>query len=70
MIVGLAKNAQIPGCSGNKKCTTILGHLTMTDFNGKRIWSKNYGNPSGGIHQFAGLTKGDPAMVINECWGI
>lgn len=29
-----------------------------------------YGNYPGGVNQFKGISKGDPSMVIDECWGM
>lgn len=48
MIISLARS-MIPGCSGNI-CHALNGRLTMTDNNGNQMWTKDHGNPSGGLH--------------------
>lgn len=40
------------------------------DKDGKKVWWKHYGNYPGGKNQYTGLGVGDPALIIDECWGI
>jgi hypothetical protein len=48
----------------------IDGSVTLLDLDGEEVWSKNYGNPPGGVNEFAGLDGGNPALIFDECWGI
>ena len=44
--------------------------ISKISLNGECIWSKTYGNPSGGQYIFSGLDSGDPTLIYDECWGI
>ena len=48
----------------------IDGSVTMLDLDGSVLWTKHYGNPSGGIQEFAGLDGGNPELIFDECWGL
>ena len=37
---------------------------------GARVWTKTYGNPTGGKHQFAALADGGGDNIFEECWPI
>ena len=57
--------------SGHKSIDKgIDGSVTMLDMDGEILWNKNYGNPVGGIHEYAGLDGGNPKLIFDECWGI
>jgi hypothetical protein len=48
----------------------IDGSVTKIDLDGNILWGKTYGNPEGGITEFAGLDAGNPTLIFDECWGI
>ena len=57
--------------SGHKSIDQgIDGSVTMLDLGGEILWNKNYGNPVGGINEYAGLDEGNPKLIFDECWGI
>ena len=37
---------------------------------GEILWGQSYGNPLGGVQEFAGLGAGNPQLIFDECWGI
>ena len=49
---------------------TLDGQLTRIDLEGEQIWAKTFGNPAGGVGPFAGLDRGDPQLIFDECWGL
>jgi hypothetical protein len=69
ILIGLKFYPISKGCHGDG-CSSILGHLIKLDSSFKIEWTKDHGNYRGGINQFAGLEKGEPALINNECWGI
>ena len=48
----------------------IDGSVTKIDIEGNIIWRNTYGNPEGGIKEFAGLDAGNPKLIFDECWGL
>jgi hypothetical protein len=44
-------------------------HIVKYDIDFKEIWKGNYGDFPGGSNQYTGM-KSDPALVIDECWGV
>ena len=48
----------------------IDASISKVSLEGKILWSKSYGNPSGGKSIFSGLTSGNPKLIYDECWGI
>ena len=61
---GIAVTGHFYGSQG------IDGSVTMLDLDGERLWHRTYGNPAGGVHEFAGLDEGSPALIFDECWGV
>ena len=48
----------------------IDASISKVSLEGKILWSKSYGNPSGGKSIFSDLTSGNPTLIYDECWGI
>jgi outer membrane protein assembly factor BamB len=48
----------------------IDGSVTKLDATGAKQWGKTYGDPAGGMKEFAGLSGGNPKLIFDECWGI
>jgi len=49
---------------------TLDGYLTKVTVDGTIAWTKAFGDPVGGVGQFAGLGTGNPKLIYDECWGI
>jgi outer membrane protein assembly factor BamB len=50
---------------------TIDGFLTRLNANdGTTVWDKTFGDPAGGVGRFAGLAKGNPILIYDECWSV
>ncbi|MEE2787512.1 MAG: hypothetical protein VX589_09250 [Myxococcota bacterium] len=49
---------------------TLDGQLTHVDLDGGLVWTKTFGDPSGGVGMFAGRNAGAPQLIYDECWGI
>ena len=49
---------------------TLDGQLTRVNLDGEQVWSRAFGNPTGGTGIFAGLGAGEPQLIYDECWGI
>ena len=57
--------------SGHKDINSgIDGSITKLDANGSIQWGRTFGNPAGGVNEFAGLSSGDPMLIYDECWGL
>jgi len=48
----------------------VNGAVSKITPGGGNMWTKYYGNPSGGVGRFSGLGEGNPALIEDECWGI
>lgn len=48
----------------------IDASISKVSLEGKLLWIKRYGNPSGGKLIFSDLNSGNPTMIYDECWGI
>ena len=45
-------------------------YLTVVDWNGTIRWTREFGDPVGGVGKFAGLSSGNPKLIYDESWGI
>ena len=71
----LAVNGTITGFAfcghgGGKGAGTLDSYLTVLDLNGTVSWTREFGDPAGGVGKFAGLSSGNPKLIYDESWGI
>ena len=69
----LAKDGAVMGlafCGHGKSEGTIDSFLTGLDLDGNVSWTRTFGDPSGGIGKFAGLSSGNPKLIYDESWGV
>ena len=48
----------------------IDGSVSKLNLEGGIEWMRTYGDPIGGVHEFAGLDSGNPRLIFDECWGV
>ncbi len=70
----LAKNGNLTGLAfcghGGKSEGTLDSFLTVLDLDGNVSWTRTFGDPSGGVGKFTGLSSGNPKLIYDESWGI
>jgi len=70
----LASNGTLTGfafCGHGKKSSGELdSYLTVVDLNGSVRWTREFGDPVGGVGKFAGLSSGNSKLIYDESWGI
>ena len=55
---------------GGKSSGLLDSYLTVVDLNGTIRWTREFGDPVGGVGKFAGLSSGNPKLIYDESWGI
>ena len=50
--------------------TGIDGSLSKVSNDGKLIWNKTFGNPSGGKGVYSNLERGNVKLIFDECWSV
>jgi len=55
---------------GGKSFGILDSYLTALDLNGTVTWTREFGDPVGGVDKFAGLGAGNPKLIYDESWGI
>ena len=55
---------------GGKSSGVLDSYLTVVDLNGTIRWTREFGDPVGGVGKFAGLSSGNPKLIYDESWGI
>ena len=55
---------------GGKSSGLLDSYLTVVDLNGTVRWTREFGDPVGGVGKFAGLSSGNPKLIYDESWGI
>lgn len=70
----LSSNGKVTGFAfcghGHMSAGTLDSYLTTLDLNGTVIWTREFGDPSGGVGKFTGLSSGNPQLIYDESWGI
>ena len=70
----LAKDGNATGLAfcghGRKSEGTLDSFLTVLDLDGNVSWNRTFGDPSGGVGKFTGLSSGNPKLIYDESWGI
>jgi len=69
MVTGLRQYINKKVCP--QGCEYVTGELILVSEDGSTTeWAHTFGNPPGGLNQYAGLEAGSPELVYTECWGI
>ena len=55
---------------GKKSSGELDSYLTVVDLNGSVRWTREFGDPAGGVGKFAGLSSGNAKLIYDESWGI
>lgn len=55
---------------GGKSSGILDSYLTALDLNGTVTWTREFGDPVGGVDKFAGFGAGNPKLIYDESWGI
>ena len=55
---------------GGKSSGILDSYLTVLDLNGTLAWTREFGDPVGGVDKFSGLGAGNPKLIYDESWGI
>ncbi|MBT3635580.1 MAG: hypothetical protein HN531_01460 [Opitutae bacterium] len=70
----LASDGTLTGfafCGHGGKSSGILdSYLTVVDLNGTVRWTREFGDPAGGVGKFAGISSGNAKLIYDESWGI
>lgn len=54
---------------GGKSSGMLDSYLTVLDLNGTISWTREFGDPVGGVDKFSGLGAGNPMLIYDESWG-